>query len=147
MWEHRVEPAGYELHIDDWNRGDQEWGGFRIRAARTSHSILNLAWHVEGPDGRGIILTGDGEPTRELIELGMSSDHLLVAECSLPVGQTVPGHMNPAQAGELASKCRSSKLILSHLNPWIEPGPTGIEAVKHFGGKVIVAEDGMVVEV
>ena len=147
IWEHRIEPAGYELHIDDWNRGELKWGDSLIRAAPTNHSIVNLAWHIEGPDGRGIILTGDGEPTGELIELGMSSDHILVAECSLPVAQTVPGHMNPHQAGDLAYMCSSRKLILSHLNPGVKPGPARIQAGKQFGGEVTVAEDGMVIEV
>jgi ribonuclease BN (tRNA processing enzyme) len=147
MWGHWVEPAGYELRIYDWDGREQKWGEFRIRAAQTIHSVVNLAWHIEGPDARGVILTGDGEPTRELIQLGESSDHILVAECSLPGGQILPGHMNAAQAGDLARKCRSRKLVLGHVNPGVNPGQAVVEAKNHFGGEVFVAEDGMLIEV
>ena len=85
--------------------------------------------------------------TQDLVKMGRASDHVLVAECSLPARKVLPGHMNAAQAGELAAKCGSETLVLTHLNPEVEPGPAGSEAQKHFGGKVIVAEDGMTVEV
>ena len=147
MWEQRVEPVGYDLRIDDWNREELKWDDLRIKAARTVHSVPNLAWSIEGPEGFGIILTGDGEPTEELIELGATSDHILVTECSLPVGGTVPGHMNPAQAGDLARRCGSRKLILTHFNPDVETVPAKVEAEDHFGGEVIIAEDGMEIEI
>ena len=146
-WGHRVEANGYDLSVSDWIGGEWKWGRVLVRAARTVHSVENLAWYVEGPKGDGIILTGDGESTEELIELGQTSDHILVAECSLPSGRVSHGHMNPGQAGELARRCGSRMLILTHLNPGVEPGTIRVEAKKSFGGEVIVAEDGMVIEV
>ena len=142
-----MEPDGYHLTIADWSGTKRQFGNFLLRASPTVHSVRNLAWCVEEPEGHGVILTGDGEPSGELIEMGRTSDHLLVAECSLPVGKAASGHMNAGQAGELAGKCRSRALVLTHLNPGVGAGEAGEEARKHFGGKVIVAEDGMVIEV
>jgi ribonuclease BN (tRNA processing enzyme) len=147
IWGHRVEAKGYDLSVIDWVGGDLKWGGFTFRAAVTFHSTRNLAWYVGRPEGGGIILTGDGEGSEELVDLGRSSHHILVAECSLPAGKVSPGHMNPAQAGGLAGRCGSAMLVLTHLNPDVEPGPARAEAEKHFGGEVIVAEDGMVIEI
>jgi ribonuclease BN (tRNA processing enzyme) len=146
LWEHRVEPTDYELRVDEFSEGELEWGVFRIRAARTFHSMPNLAWRIDGPDDCGIIVTGDGEPTEELVRMGLSSAHLLISECSHPGDEIVPGHMNPGQAGELARRCRSTKLILSHLNPDVDPGLAELVARNFFGGEVIAAEDGMVIE-
>jgi len=147
LWKHRVEPRNYALYFEEWSGGESLWGSFRIEAAPTDHSVPNLAWRIQGPDGQAIIVTGDGEPTMEMVQMCCSSRHVLVAECSLAAGETMKGHMNPGQAGELARQCRSEKLVLSHLNPGVKAGPAGMQARKQFAGEVLVAEDGMVIEV
>jgi len=147
MYGHRVEANGYHLSFADWVGTKRKFGSLLLGAAPTVHSVRNLAWCVEGPEGNAVILTGDGEPSEELVELGRTSDHLLVAECSLPVGKAAAGHMNAGQAGDLAGMCHSRTLVLTHLNPEVDAGQAGEEARKHFVGKVIVAEDGMVIKV
>ncbi len=147
VWGHWVEAAGYDLTVAGWPGRSTQWGSFILRAAPTVHSLENLAWFVGEPGKRGVILTGDGEMTEDLVKLGRGFDHVLVAECSLPPEKVRPGHMNPAQAGELAARCGSEILVLTHLNPEVKPGPTGSEARKHFGGEVILAEDGLVLEI
>jgi ribonuclease BN (tRNA processing enzyme) len=147
LWGHHVEPMNYELAVDEWNGEELSWGAFRISAAQTVHSVLNLAWLVRIPGKTGVIVTGDGEPTEELVEMGCSAGHVLVAECSLAADEKVTGHMNPGKAGELARRCRSEKLVLTHMNPGVQTGPAAMEAKKQYGGEVIVAEDGMMIEV
>jgi ribonuclease BN (tRNA processing enzyme) len=147
LWQHRVEPVNYDLYVEESSGEETVWGTFRIEAARTIHSETNLAWHVRGTGECSVIMTGDGEPTAELVEMGRSSRHVLIAECSLTHDETLTGHMNASQAGDLARRCRSEKLVLTHLNPGVRPGPAGIEARKEFDGEVVVAEDGMTIEV
>jgi ribonuclease BN (tRNA processing enzyme) len=148
-WEHRVEPVGFDLNIDEWAGGVFSWPGCIIGAAPTSHSISNLAWRIdaEGNGGCGVVITGDGQSTDELTDLASSADHVLVAESAAGPGVLLEGHMNPAQAGELARMCRSKKLILCHINPGSGSEAIMKEATAHFEGEVIVAEDGMVLEI
>lgn len=147
VWGHRVEPLNYELEIQEWAGEGLEWGAFSISAAPTRHSVPNLAWLVRAPSGNGVLITGDGEPTDELVGMGCSSGHVLVAECALGSGESAAGHMNSLQAGDLACRCRSEKLVLTHFNPGVKTRQAEMEAKKQFGGEVIVAEDGMVIEV
>lgn len=147
IWGHWVEAAGYDLAVRNWPGQQIQWGPFLLDAAPTVHSVENLAWFVGESGKKGVILTGDGEATEDLVRMGRGSEHVLVAECSLPVGEMLPGHMNPAQAGELAAKCGSETLMITHINPGVEPGPARSEAQKKFGGEVIVAEDGMEIEI
>jgi len=149
IWEHRVDPAGFDLSIDEWVGGVFSWPGCIIGAAPTSHSISNLAWRIdaEGNGDCGVVITGDGQSTDELMDLASSADHVLVAESAAGPGELIEGHMNPAQAGELARRCGSKKLILCHINPG--PGSEAIrkEAMAHYDGEVVVAEDGMEIEI
>ncbi len=148
LWDKRVEPAGYELIIDEWAGSAVPWKGWLLDAAPTSHGVPNLAWRIDsqGVDC-GVLLTGDGESTDELIQMAKRADHVLVAESAAAPGEILEGHMNPAQAGDLARQCGSRKLILSHINPG-----TGVEAVLResmafYDGEVVVAEDGMEMEI
>ena len=145
IWEHRVDPDGFDLTVDEWAGRGFSWRGCSINAAPTAHSIPNLAWRIDAEDSRdsGIIITGDGQSTDRLIDLAGSADHILVAECGASPGEFVEGHMNPGQAGELALKCGSKKLVLNHINPDAEVSAILKEAMSRYDGKVIVAEDGM----
>lgn len=146
IWEHRVTPSGFDMTIDEWTEGAFLWHGCIVNAAPTLHSISNLAWRIDIQDddyGTGIVFTGDGQPTDELLALAGSADHVLVAESSAAPGELLEGHMNPAQAGVLARKCKSKKLILCHINPGSEHEAIIKEAESEYEGEVFVAEDGM----
>ena len=144
-----MDPAGFDLTIDEWNDGSFSWPACIIDAAPTSHSIPNLAWRIDAEDAGdcGLVVTGDGQPTDELTDLASSADHVLVAESAAGPGELLEGHMNPAQAGELARRCGSKKLILCHINPGSRSEVIMKEAMAYFEGEVIVAEDGMEIEI
>ena len=148
-WGNRVDPSGFDLIVDEWKGSGFSWRGIDIEAAPTSHSILNLAWCMYTADDIdcGIVITGDGRSTRELVNLGVSRNHVLVAESAAGPGEDSEGHMNPAQAGQLASACRSRELVLSHIGPHHSPEAILKEASAHFDGRIVVAEDGMEMEI
>ena len=138
-----VEPRGYELALREWAGGEWGFRDVRVRACMTRHSVPNLAYRIDGKDtGPGCLLTGDGEKTPELVRLGEKVS-ALVAESSLPPGETAAGHMNPRQAAELARRCRAGALILNHLNPACRDEEVLREASAFFEGPVIVARDGL----
>lgn len=141
---HWVEPVGYELQMGEWDGQIVEWEGFRISAVSTVHSIPNIAFLVQDVDTRSsCIYTGDGEPTEDLIRMAGSGVDVLLSECSLGPGQMEKNHMNPAQAAELATRCRAEKLVLSHLNPGCYPDDVYRDAAEHFDGEIVIASDGL----
>ena len=149
LWDHSVRPTGFDLTISEWKGERLSMQGCFADAAPTLHSMDNLAWRIDpGTDGGcGIVITGDGRATDELITLAGSAQHVLVAESAAGPGELLGGHMNPAQAGELASMCGSNKLILSHINPGQGSDVILKEAAAHFHGEIVVAEDGLEIEV
>ena len=141
-----VEGAGYELEIKEWSGEFIEWGEFRIGAGRSMHSLPNLAYLLQ-ESGPGVMFTGDGEPTPEMLQLGKGATDILISECSLPPGITEEGHMNPEHAGRLAEQIQTVTLVLSHLNPGCKAEEILKEAMAYFGGEIQVAEDGMVLTI
>jgi len=149
VWAHRVDPAGFELSLHEWEGDRISFGSCVIDAALTNHSITNLAWRIDDQKEApcGIVLTGDGSPTRALEHLAASGDHILVAESAAVPGHLLDGHMNPSQAGDLAQTCLSKKLVLTHINPGSSRETLLREAMAQFNGEVFVAEDGMEIEI
>lgn len=149
IWEHRVQPAGYDLIIDEWKDLPFPWKGCVINAAPTSHAVPNLAWRIDirEVEACGIVITGDGQSTDELVDMASAMDHVLVAESAAGPDELLDDHMNPAQAGELARVCGSKKLILCHINPGAGVEAILGEAMAHYAGDVVVAEDGMEIEI
>jgi ribonuclease BN (tRNA processing enzyme) len=149
IWEHRVDPAGFDLVMNEWGEEVFPWHTCSVNAAPTLHPVSNLAWRIDsGAAGEcSIVITGDGQPTDELVKLAVSVDHILVAESAAGPGELIEGHMNPAEAGELASLCCSKKLILNHINPGAEAEKIIEEAMTRFHGPVIVAEDGLIIDI
>ena len=146
IYGHWVEPAGYDLLLEEWDGDIREWEGFRISAAPTIHSIPNIAFLVQDMEsGSRCLYTGDGEPTEELVGLAGSGIEVLVAESSLAPGIEEENHMNPAQAAGLATRCMTRKLILTHLNPGCRPDDVYQDAVGHFEGEIVIASDGMTI--
>jgi ribonuclease BN (tRNA processing enzyme) len=151
VWQKWVEPAGFDLNVLERDGHEKTpayiMGDLRFHAAPTNHSLFNLAWRIDDADGSGVLFTGDGEITRPLVELGRIAPHTLISECAAGPGENLPGHLNPEQAGELAAQCGSSKLVLSHISPGQDPETLVTFARKQFDGEVVVAEDGMEIEV
>ncbi len=70
---------------------------------------------MAAPEGR-LVYTGDTGPSADLAAWAKGCD-LLLAECSLPDGQGVEGHLTPATVGRLAADAAARRLVLTHLYP------------------------------
>ena len=106
----------------------------------TPHTAESVALSVTAPEGR-VVYTGDTGPSEELASWARGCD-LLLAECSLPDGQEVAGHLTPGTVGQLAASARPKRLVLTHLYPPTEEVDVGTLVGAHYRGPVAVAADG-----
>jgi ribonuclease BN (tRNA processing enzyme) len=106
----------------------------------TPHTPESVALSVTAPEGR-VVYTGDTGPSAELAAWAEGCD-LLLAECSLPDGQGVEGHLTPGSAADLAAGARAGRLVVTHLYPSIEAVDVRAAIARRYAGPVTVASDG-----
>lgn len=105
---------GFELRYKQASAGGSDSvEGFRLRYARSGHSIESLSIRVER-DGKSVFYSGDGAPTEESVELARSCD-LLVQESYMLTGP-VDGHGSVEDAIAMAKRAQTGRLALVHLN-------------------------------
>jgi ribonuclease BN (tRNA processing enzyme) len=119
---------------------------FTLRAHATPHNDASLAYRVDAAAG-SVGYTGDTGPS---VPLGtfFSGVDLLVSECSQPDPPDLPTHLSPLSVAALASAAQPSLLVLTHLFPQLKAHKLP-ELVREagYGGDVVVAVDGMAVEI
>jgi ribonuclease BN (tRNA processing enzyme) len=106
----------------------------------TPHTAESVALSVAAPEGR-LVYTGDTGPSDDLAAWAKGCD-LLLAECSLPDGQGVEGHLTPATVGRLAAAASAKRLVLTHLYPPTERVDVKAAVAACYPGPVEVAHDG-----
>ncbi len=116
--------------------------GFEV-AHRLDAPSNALGYYIEST--RGILsYTGDTAYFDELTKL-LDRRGCLLCECTSPDRNPIDGHMTPARVRHLAEHNPPQLLVLTHLGPDFDreklPGPQ----FEGFPGRVIRAEDGMVI--
>jgi ribonuclease BN (tRNA processing enzyme) len=106
----------------------------------TPHTAESVALGVATPDGR-LVYTGDTGPADDLAAWAAGCN-LLLAECSLPDGHTVEGHLSPRSVGQLASGAGAERLVLTHLYPPTERLDVLRRVAEQYAGPVTIATDG-----
>jgi ribonuclease BN (tRNA processing enzyme) len=123
-----------------------ELGPFSIRTRPMRHLVTTIGVRVEA-DGTSLAYTGDTGPTEEVEELGREAD-VLIAENSWLDGQgTGPFHLTAREAGQHADRAGARRLVLSHFWPTNPREPSRQQAADAFDGEVVLAEEGMNLEV
>ncbi len=136
-----VEPVDYTLEIEEIGRGPVSIGGFMLWAFPVSHTPQSVAYRVEDPsDGKSIAFSGDTDVCEGLVEAARGAD-LAVFESSFPDGHKVVGHLTPGEAGEIASRSKAKRLLLTHFYPECEGEDIFVQCRNHYAGEILLAED------
>lgn len=115
-------------------------GSCFVFSGSTLHSDNSIAYRFE-EGGKAIIISGDCDYDEALVEFARDAD-LIVADCSFPDNQKVPGHMTSRECGLLAKNAGVKTLVLSHIYPAALPDEERVtECRAAFHGEIVLAED------
>jgi ribonuclease BN (tRNA processing enzyme) len=122
-------------------------GPFSVTVFGMNHPNDAVGYRVEA-GGNVLAYSGDTGPTEAVEELARDAD-VFVCEAVLQgeAAEEYPYHLSGAQAGQYAALAGARTLILTHLWPSLDPEVTRAAAENAFGGRILVAESGMTVEV
>jgi ribonuclease BN (tRNA processing enzyme) len=152
--------AGLEAVYDGWidiggrrrirelERTDRE-GFFTVGAVEVTwfpveHTEHSLAFRFESRAGKVLAYSGDTDVCDGIVEAARDAD-VLVLDCAFPEGRKCPGHLVPSEAGWIATAANVRKLILTHLYPECDGEDLLAPCRRHFSGDVVIAEDGLTV--
>jgi ribonuclease BN (tRNA processing enzyme) len=113
-------------------------GALSFSFSRTDHPGETLAVRVEG-DGSTIGYSADTGPGWSLSELGPGIDLALVESSFTKDEERTGLHLSARQAAVTAKAAGAPRLVLTHLQPWLDPEVLRTEAEAAFGGPVEVA--------
>lgn len=130
-----------------------ETGGVRVSTRSQTHPGGSVAYRLDWPGGKSLVYATDntGDHSPEVLEW-MSGADLLVHECYFHDRQRVwaerTGHCWSSRVAEIAAATRPRELLLTHLDPTGEEAdPVDVTAIgESFSGRVVLAEDGLVVD-
>ncbi len=152
-----IQPLDPEVAEVDGKHCFLELADYRISATFTDHgNIPTLAYRVDAGDRR-VVITGDGTPDEDFPEFCKGAD-LLAIECSgtpefLAMQPWGAWHIAPADIANIARKAEVKRVMIKHLvieditGDRTSPYQMADQIRSGFGGDVMVAEDGLVVEI
>jgi len=132
-----------ELSLDDAEQ--LRLPGCRLSWAPAEHRSESIAYRLDAGD-KAFVYAGDTEYSPSVVGLARGADTLLI-ECSFPDDSPVPGHLTPSDAARIASEAGVRRVVLTHIYPASDKIDLISEVGGGFDGEVIVAEDGLVLEV
>jgi ribonuclease BN (tRNA processing enzyme) len=133
-----------ELPVEPGHRTELP-GGTTLSWTPAEHRPESIAYRLDTKAG-ALVYTGDTEYSDSVVELARGA-HTLVIECSLPDDSPVAGHLTPSSVARMASGAGVERVVLTHLFPRILELDLVSEVGKGFDGEIIVAEDGMRLEI
>jgi ribonuclease BN (tRNA processing enzyme) len=128
-------------------------GPMRVLPVAVEHSVPSYGVRVAGPsesDPLRIVTlgyTGDTDDCPGLEDVAAGVD-VLIAEASFLEGRDVVRgvHLTGRRAGEAAERGGVGRLLLTHVPAWNDPEDAAAEARAVFGGAVLLAHPGVLVE-
>ena len=117
-------------------------GEMQLNAFAAKHPVPAMMLRVSA-DGRTLCYTGDTNRVDGLDEFARSAD-LLLADGLFPTAVWAEGkpHLSARMAAELAARAGAERLIVTHLNPMIDPA-TLLKEARAVMPDVVLASPGM----
>ncbi|MFZ5871025.1 MAG: MBL fold metallo-hydrolase [Actinomycetota bacterium] len=144
---------GAQLDVRVWADGEPvRVGPFTVTPRRVLHPVEAYGVRVEAPGADGgrrvLAYTGDTDDCPALDELAADAD-LLLAEAAFHEGRDeVRGiHLTGRRAGEVATRARARRLVLTHLPPWNDADRALAEARQTYAGPIELARPDAVLDV
>jgi ribonuclease BN (tRNA processing enzyme) len=118
--------------------------GLELEAIAVRHEGATFGLRASA-GGSTIAYSADSGPCDALQRLAAKADLLICAAGTMrPEGSEI--HLNPEQAGELASTASVRRLVLTHLRPPIDETAAVSRAATRFPGPIEVARRGLTFE-
>ncbi|MGC7095190.1 MBL fold metallo-hydrolase [Amycolatopsis lurida] len=115
-------------------------GALTLTSRAVSHGMPAFAVRIEAA-GKPLVYSGDSAPCPSLTELAEGCD-VLLCEADSAQAESEPVHHTPEDAGDTAAKSGASRLIVTHVGPFLTPPQAISRASTRYDGPVDYASPG-----
>jgi ribonuclease BN (tRNA processing enzyme) len=119
--------------------------GHALRVHRTPHTQESLAVRID-VRGTSVGYTGDTAYSEELSGFFHRAD-VLIAECSFAQRREDLNHLSIPEVAEMARRAEVPRLVVTHRYPELDHIDVKAEIAALFDGEVILAQDGLRLEI
>jgi len=140
-----IEAHTYSLSLHEAGNSEIDFEDFSVQTRPVLHSENSIGFRVNVA-GRSMVYSGDTGYCGNIVALGKEAD-LLILECSYPEERKKEGHLTPALAGRIAREAGAKKLLLTHFYPVFGGHDIRQECGQEFSGEIVLAVDGMKLEI
>jgi ribonuclease BN (tRNA processing enzyme) len=140
--------GGYPTKVSELPRdhgGPLELPGCSLTWAPSDHRPESIAYRLDSERG-SFVYTGDTGYAEPVVELARGADTVLI-DCTFPDDRPFPGHLTPSGVARIASEAGVERVVLTHISPQAERVDLVSEVARGYAGEVIVAEDGLKLDV
>jgi ribonuclease BN (tRNA processing enzyme) len=130
--------------------GTFEFAGFEVEARHVTHIPDSFAFRIMPAGGWGpaLVYSGDCGVADDLLPLVREGDSFLCEAAYGAAARPADGiHLTSAEAASVAHRGRAARLVITHLQDQQAPDAALAAARDVFGGDVLLAEPGLVVEI
>ena len=138
----------YPTHVRELDRrcpSPADLAGCRLSWAPANHRPESIAYRLDS-DGGAFVYTGDTEYSASVVELARGA-HTLLIECTSPDENPIPGHLTPKGVARIAHEASVERVVLTHLFPAVDTPDLASKIEQDYEGEVVVARDGLNLEV
>jgi ribonuclease BN (tRNA processing enzyme) len=140
--------GGYPAEISELPRdhgGSLDLPECNLTWAPSDHRPESIAYRLDSDRG-SFVYTGDTGYAESVVELACGADTVLI-DCTFPDHRPFPGHLTPSGVARVASEAGVGRVVLTHISPQAERLDLVSEVARGYAGEVIVAEDGLRLDV
>lgn len=140
------QPFPVEIHEIAPNDEFEILPAIKAETFSTPHTSESLALRLADARGSSLVYTSDTGYTDALGSFAREAN-LFLLECSFPYNKPVETHLELGEACELARLAEAHRTVLVHLYPDWDTIDFAREVKNHYDGEMLLAHDGMVLEV
>ncbi len=140
-----LKKLSFKLKIKEVSNSSFKFKGLSVVSKKVKHTNASVGYRFSFGK-KTITYSGDTGYCKEIVEL-CSNANLAVLECSLRNGAAPQKHLNAEWCARIAKEANSSSLLLTHIYPYLEKKDLAKQAKKYFNRRVLVAKDGMVLNI
>lgn len=140
-----IAPQSYSINIREVGTERIVFDDWTIETALTGHTSVSVAYRIEAK-GKVIVYPGDAKENPELVWIARNAD-VLVCECAFPCGYATEDHMTADAVGRVARAAHVKQVVLNHLYPPAFDVDLVAQVREIYDGKIVVAMDGMQIEI